>query len=594
MPRNTNKIFQFWQELKRRRVIHVITVYASAAFVIVELFNNLAEPLNLPTNLSTIVIILLAIGFPLVIILSWLYDLTSKGVEKTKPLSEISEEGGPYVPNAWKIATFVSFVVILGLVTFNIASSSKQLRAGDIQSLVVLPFDNYTGDEQLENMVSGMHALLVGDMGRIGEVRVLGGTTSNAFKDADMTATEIASELNVDAVVEASVMCFGDSVCIQFRLVRTTGKETQLWIADFKEDKSQMLNLNNLITKEIADKIKIELSPNEERLLAKSRKVNQEAYDNYVQSFLYWNDLSQESLNKALEYLNLAVEEDPDFAPLYAGLATVWVGLAQMGYAKPEVAGPKIFENLNKALELAPDFSTSRFINAGIAVWTEWDWEKGEREFLKALELNPNDVMCRIYYAHLLMILRRYDEALFHSQMAYELDPMNPKILALSAMVDYLGSHQQSLEKSIKALEINPNERLALASFHYSSFLNGDYENSIKTLLKIRHELNKEAREVIMSEFKEKGYTAAIETMIIFLEEYARTNYMQPVAMAEYYYSVGDLEKAIEYYAEAYELNDPMLPYFTLQPGYGFDDIKDDPRIISIVEKMNFPSSVFD
>jgi hypothetical protein len=116
MAGNPNKLSQFWQELKRRRVVHVITVYASAAFVIIELVNNLSEPLNLPANLPTIVIIVLAVGFPLAIILSWLYDLTSEGVEKTKPLSEIREDEKPVIPNAWRVATYVSFVVIIGLV----------------------------------------------------------------------------------------------------------------------------------------------------------------------------------------------------------------------------------------------------------------------------------------------------------------------------------------------------------------------------------------------------------------------------------------------------------------------------------------------
>ena len=125
MPAQQSSLNQFWQELKRRRVIHVITVYASAAFVIIELVNNLAEPLNLPATLPTIVVIVLAVGFPLAIVLSWLYDLTSGGVERTKPLSEIKEGEKPVVPNAWKIATYVSFVVIAGLVTLNIAGGAS-------------------------------------------------------------------------------------------------------------------------------------------------------------------------------------------------------------------------------------------------------------------------------------------------------------------------------------------------------------------------------------------------------------------------------------------------------------------------------------
>ncbi len=588
MSGHRNKLSRLWQELKRRRVIHVITVYASAAFVIIELINNLAEPLNLPPNLLTIVVIVLAIGFPLAIILSWLYDVTSEGVEKTRPIEELKEGEKTVVPNAWKIATYVSFVVILGLLTFNIIGGTKSLKAGDIQSLVVLPFDNYTGDDQLENMVSGMHALLVGDMGRISGVRVVGKTTSNAYKDLDKSATEIASELNVDAIVETSVMCLGDSVCMQFRLVRTTGEEEQLWIADYKVDKSQAINLYNQITKQIADEIKIELTPEEERIFAKSRTVDREAYNAYVRSYQYWDDLSQESLNKALEYLNLAIEKDPDFAPPYAAMAQVWVGLAQLGFEIPEVAGPKIFENLNKALELDPDFPDSHFISGIIAVWTEWDWEKGEREFLKALEINPNHVMSRIYYSHLLWILKRNEEAYFHSQMAFELDPMNPLVLALSAMVDYNGNIQQSLEKSKKALELDPEQRVALSSFEGSSFLNGDYKNSLEAILKTRPELDEEARKAIKAELQEKGYSAALETMLTYLEEYARTNYISYCEMGEYYLKAGNLDKSIECYIKAYEMHDPNLPYIT-QPEIGFDKIKDDPRIISILEKMKLP-----
>jgi tetratricopeptide (TPR) repeat protein len=432
-----------------------------------------------------------------------------------------------------------------------------------------------------------MHALLVGDIGRISEVRVLGKTTSNAYKDVDISATEIASELNVDAILEASVMCLGDSVCMQFRLVRTTGEEEQLWIADYKEDKSQIINLYNQITKQIANEILIELTPEEERLFAKSRTVDRDAYDAYLRSYQYWDDLSLESLNKAQEYLNLAIEKDPEFAAPYAGLAQVWVGLAQMGFAAPEVAGPKIYENINKALELDPDFPNAHYNTAIIAVWTEWDWEKGEREFLKALEINPNDAMSRIYYAHLLYLLKRYDEAYFHSQMAVELDPMNPLVLALSAMVDEHGRFQQSLEKCKKALEIDPEHYFALLAYAEATYFIGDYKNSIETELKVWQGLDDEARKAIRTVFQDKGYVEAINKLLTYVEEYAKTNNISYGEMGEYYLKVGNLDKSIECYIKGYEMHDPMMPYFTIIEG--FDQIKDDPRIISIVEKMNLP-----
>ena len=588
MPNNPNRLSRFWQELKRRKVIYVITVYASAAFVLIELVNNVVEPLNLPERLPTIVIIILVIGFPIAVILSWIFDLTPKGMERTKPLSEVQEGEGPVSQNRWKIATYVSIAVIIGLIILNLVGRPNILRAGDIQSLIVLPFENFTGDDQLENVVSGMHALLVGDIGRISEVRVLGKTTSNAYKDVDITASGIASELNVDAVLEASIMCLGDSVCMQFRLVRTTGEEEQLWIADYKEDKSQIFNLYNQVTKQIADEIMIELTPEEERIFTKSRTANREAIDAFVRSYQYWEDLSQESLYKGLEYLTTAAEKEPDFAPTYAGLAQVWVGLAQLGFETPDVAGPKIYEYLNKTMELDPDFTDAHYISAVIAVWTEWNWEKGEEAFKKALVANPNNSMARVHYAHFLMIMKRYDEALLHSQIAAELDPMNPLVLALSAMVDEHGRLPQALEKSRKALEIDPEHYFGLLALGEASYFVGDYESTIQADLKTWPGINDKDREVIWAVFQDKGYVEAVKTYLAIMEEFAKTNYVGYIELAEFYWKAGNLEKAIKSLIKGYELHDPMAPYLT-QPVTGFEDIKDDPRIISIVEEMNLP-----
>ncbi len=266
MPDKSNKISQFWQEIKRRRVIHVITVYASIAWVIIQLIDNLTEPLNLPPKLFTIVLIVLVVGFPLAIILSWIYDVTSEGVEKTKPIEELKEGEKTVIPNAWRIATIICFVVIIGLVTFNIVGGGKQLRAGDIQSLVILPFENFTGDDQLDNMVSSMHSLLCGDIGRISGLRVIGKTSSKIYKDTDMSAKDIAREVNVNAVLEPTIMSLGDSVRMQFRLVSTTGEEDLIWVGDFSEDKRQILNLYNRITRQVADEVKIELTPEEDHI----------------------------------------------------------------------------------------------------------------------------------------------------------------------------------------------------------------------------------------------------------------------------------------------------------------------------------------
>jgi adenylate cyclase len=317
LTQKPSKISQFWQELKRRRVVHVITVYASASFVLIELVNNLTEPLNLPPRLSTIVVIILAVGFPLAVILAWIYDLTPEGIEKTKAENGAEGSQKTKVPNTWRIATYVSFVVIAGLLTLNIVGGTKELKAGDIQTLVILPFDNFTGDDNLEYFVSGMHASLIGDMGQVSGLQVKSRTSSSAFRDMDMTLPEIALELGVDAALETAVMCLGDTICIQLRLVSTTGDEEQLWVADYKEEKSQILNLYNRITKQIAEEVMVELSADEKQRLDLIKSVDKEAYDAYLRSFELWKNPGK--LDEAFEYLSLAMEKDPEWPPSMQG-----------------------------------------------------------------------------------------------------------------------------------------------------------------------------------------------------------------------------------------------------------------------------------
>jgi adenylate cyclase len=585
MSINPGKLSRFWQELKRRRVVHVITVYASAAFVIIELINNLAEPLNLPSNLLTIVVIILAIGFPLAIILSWLYDLTSEGVEKTKPLSEVEEEDKTTVPNAWRIATYVSFVVIIGLVTFNIIGGTKELRAGDIQSLVILPFDNFTGEEDLESLVSGMHSSLITDLGRISGLRVLGKTTSSVFQNVDLTATDIASELNVDAVVEASVMCLGDSICIQFRLLSKFPEEKLLWVADYTEERSKILNLYNRITKQIADEVMIELTPEVERFLATSVIVDRESYDAYIQGRLYWDKVDENSLRAAIEYLEPAIEKDPNWAPLYAGLAQAWVGLAQMGYESGEIAGPKIFEYLNKALELDPEFPDAHYITAVIAVWTEWDWEKGEKEFLQAIAANPNDAMSRMHYAHLLMILQRPEEALQQAQLAAEIDPLHSIVQVLyTPLLMNLGDWEGALAQIEHALTIDRENFLAYSFLDMVAYMNEEYEkafDALKFYLPFEEVVMKNIEEV----FNEQGFDSAyaeVASLMVQSQSFA------PLDIASRYSIINQFDKVLDLLELGFEVHDPNMPY--IATGYAnFNQLFDNPRFIALLDKMNLP-----
>jgi adenylate cyclase len=585
MADNPNRLSQFWQELKRRRVIHVITVYATSAFVIIELVNNLTEPLHLPPNLATIVIIVLAVGFPLAIILSWLYDLTSEGVEKTKPIEKVKEGEKPVIPNAWRIATYMSFVVIAGLVVLNIVGGSKLLRAGDIQSLLILPFENYTGDDQLDMVISGMHSSLIGDVGKISGLKVISKTTADYYKDADMTLSEIASELGVDAVVEPAVMCYGDSICFELKMI--SPEEEQIWIAEYQEQKSQILNLSNLVTKQIADEVKIELSADEELLLAESREVDPDAVDAYFKGLAYLDMINRNSLQKAKEYFNIAVEIEPDWAHPFAGLAEAVAYQNQMSFISPSIAIPEIYKNLNKALELDPNSSNAHYIKAIIAVWTEWNWEKGEQEFVKSLELNPNNALCRSFYAHLLTILQRPDEAIYQANLAVNLDPLRPFILGLCAGILGEGNKQITILYLKKILSIEPNHRLAIVKLGFVYRAMGDYEKWFE-YWKITTRYDDEVIAEIDTVFHEKGYLAATEMILKIEEEASKERQINIGGQVSRYLEIKEYDKAMDWLEKSYEIRSPSMPYIgSLVKNY--EQLRDNPRYIELLKKMNLP-----
>jgi len=472
----------------------------------------------------------------------------------------------------------------------NIARKGSILKPGMIKSLVVLPFDNYTGEEKLDYFVSGMHSSLITDIGKIGSLVVISETTSKLYKNAHKSLPQIASELKVDAVVEAQVMCLGDSICLQVRVVKADKKEKQLWIGDYKEERSKILGLYNRITKQIADEVMVKLSPEEERLLSKSRTVDRQVYDAYLNSKSYWGDFSRDSLNKALKFLNNAIEKDPGWAPLYSGLANVWLGIQQNGFESPLVTSQKVYENLNKALELDPDLSDSHFISAEMAYLIEWNWEKGEKEFLRALAINPNDVFSRIVYAQLLSILQRPDEALKQGQLAIKLDPSNPIIQSLySALLTSLGDCKGGVTYAVKVVADDPKNYLGNSALEAAAFQCKDYETTLKAVkyslpINIEENVFKEIEKI----FYKQGFAAAFKEIMPRMESFASSNPVGVMDMAMRYIYTNLPDKALDWLEKGYEIHDPTMPYIATRC-FNLDPLFTNPRFLAIVKKMNLP-----
>jgi adenylate cyclase len=488
-------------------------------------------------------------------------------------------------------------IIVVTLNVFNIIGGGKQPKAGSIESVVVLPFGNYTGSDELESLVSGMHTCLISDIGRLSGLRVINTTTSNVYKNANKSAHDIAVECDVDAVIEVSVLSIRDSIILKVSLIRAFPEEETVWIGDFKEEKSQIINLYNRITKQIADEVKIELTTDEERLLAENRKVDPEAYDAYLMGKFFWEKLDPESMHKSLEYFQLAIEKEPEWADPYAGLANSWSMFGTLFRTLPKsVTLPKTYEYLNKALELDPNSAEAHYVKALTAVWTEFDWEKGEKAFLKSLELNPNDALCHLYYAHLLMILHRSEEAVHQANLGLKLDPMKPLVLGLYAVVmRNEGDNQSAILNFEKALSIDPNFGFAAHNLSdiqmQTAYANGDYEKWFELWEKKTRALghwNAEGRKAVLNVFHEKGLLSAFEEMFKMNEKYGNGCYMSGAIKAERYLILGKYDKALECLEKDFEMRDMSMTYISTDV-YIFNQLKDNPRYIALLRKMNLP-----
>ena len=416
-------------------------------------------------------------------------------------------------------------------------------------------------------------------------------TSSNVYKDVDITASEIASDLNVDAVMETSVMSLGDTICIQYKLVDARGKERQLYFSDIKEEKERkILGFFNQITRQIAEELIIIITPNEERLLAKSRTVDREAYNEYLKARSYWSDFRRESLFKALDYLNSAIEKEPDWAPLYAGLAELWMWIQQAGYESPSVAAPKIYENLNKAMELDPDLAEVHYLSAMIAHLVEWNWEKSEKEFLKALAINPSNALSRMLYSQLLLILQRNDESLAQRELAVSLDPLNPATKLLYAgTLAQAGDFKAALPVAEELVAAVPEDMNANFMIEIAAYRVKEYDKVIRSVkYTLPFLVEEDIYDGIVRIYNESGIVAAYEEIMKHLEKYIEYNPISAMDIAMRYIMANQPDKAMDWIEKGFELHDPQITYITAT-GRFYEQLFGNPRFIDIVEKMNLP-----
>jgi TolB-like protein/DNA-binding winged helix-turn-helix (wHTH) protein/Tfp pilus assembly protein PilF len=472
---------------------------------------------------------------------------------------------------------------ILALWLFRAARGGAPTR---IRSLAVLPLDNISGDASQNYFADGMTDELITDLAQISALRVISRTSVMAYKGARKPLPEIARELNVDAVVEGSVLRSGDQVRITAQLIEAS-TDKHLWSQSYEGELRDTLALQSRVASAIADQIRINLTPQEQAALKNVRAVNPVAYESYLKGRYFWNKRSADGLKAALAYFKQAIEEDPKYAQAYSGLADTYALLGDWQYAvtMPEEAFPKAKAAAIKALELDSTLGEAHNSLAFVLDAFDWDLDAGGKEFRRAIELNPGYATAHHWYAWHLSLLGRFDEAIAEMRKAENLDPLSLIINADVAELLVIAHHyDESIAQSRKTIEMDPNFALAHNQLAQAYLQKHMYSEAVPELQRAV-QLSGGSPTIVANlarAYVASGKRSEATRLLNDLKKRSIHGYSNGSEIATIYASLGDTDQAMKWLEKAYE--ERFNPGVLLRPG--FDPLRSDPRFQDLMHRV--------
>jgi adenylate cyclase len=455
-------------------------------------------------------------------------------------------------------------------------------RTPAMRSIAVLPLENLSHDPAQEYFADGMTDELITDLAKISGLRVISRTSVMKFKgEHRKQLPEIARALNVNTIVEGSVLRVGDKVRITAQLVDAP-TDKHLWADSYMRDMRDVLTLQDEVASTIARRIDVELTPNEQARLAQPRPVNPEALEAYLKGRYFLNELNGERINKAIAQFEQAIKLDPNFAPAYTGLADAY-SLGE-GFFFPPSVFPKAKVALEKALQL-DDSSAEAYTSMGLYKYSfDYDWAASEAVLRRAIALNPSYAEAHHQLGWVLGLQGRQDDALVEFERATELDPLSPWIASdVGIELAFQGRYEAAKQQCHKALDLDPN--VSTGCIWWPDLEAGKFTEAIAEI-----EKDKVGRSTPFGLgylgycYGASGDRTRAKDTLEELNQMASQRYVSPVAEATIYIGLGDHERALDLLEQAYQTNSSML--FNLKVSHVYDPLRSDPRFIALQKKV--------
>jgi len=484
-------------------------------------------------------------------------------------------------------AAVVLVVAGLGYSAYRWMSSSS---GSSIDSLAVLPFANVTADPNTEYLSDGLTESLISSLSQLPNLAVRPRSTVFRYKAKDVDPQKAADELKVGAVVTGRVTQRGDSLLVSAELtdIRTN---RSLWSDQYDRKLSDALSVQREIAGEISSRLREHLTGAQKTKLSNSGTSDPEAYQLYLKGRYYWDKRTPEALNKGRDYFQQAIDKDPNYALAYVGLAEYYAVVGDYAAIPYSEAIPKSRVNAKKALAIDDTLAEAHAVLAG-TYSTDWDWAAADREFQRALELDPNKARTHVMYSIHLEALGKLDEVLLHLRRAVDLDPLNLNGLEnLAEAYIYTRQYPESIEQARRLLEIDPTFANAHLLLSRTYLFVGKYDLWLEEWEKVAR-LNNDSENLALvdaakREYPKSGYRGALKRVVALEEEQAKRIYIDPAWHARQYALLGEKDQAFAWLEKAYAEKSGFLHYLKVSPD--FDSLRSDPRYADLLKRMGLP-----
>jgi TolB-like protein/DNA-binding winged helix-turn-helix (wHTH) protein/Tfp pilus assembly protein PilF len=456
--------------------------------------------------------------------------------------------------------------------------------------LAVLPFDNLSRDPDQEFFSEGLTEEMIAQVGKLNRdrLKVVARSSVAKYKGSKLTASEIGKELNADYLVQGSVRRSSDRVRITMELIQARD-QTDVWTESYDRELKDVLAVQDSVVRSIANGIHIALSEEREKRLAAPRQINPEAYEAYLKGRYYWNKRTGESMLKAEQYFEQAIDNDPSYAAAYSGLADCNSGLTWHGFKSPHDALPKAYAAARKAIEINPE-SAEAHASLGLAMTHSWDWTDAEAEFRRALQLDPQYANAHHWYGDYLSIRGRHAEALLEAKQALELDPLNLMISTWVGLRYYMArDYSHAIDQNRESVELDPNfaaAHLLLGEDYIGAGLHSEAVNELKKGANLSGDSPLYTAQVAVA-LAVEGRSGAAFRIANHLRAISRKRYVSPYGLAQIYAASNKKEDTFKWLQAAYDDHATWMGYLAVDPV--FDRYRSDKRFKDLLGRVGLP-----